>query len=192
LKELSPDNLLTLKSDNENYFSKPLLPLCKKILSKLDNKNIFLCYIKIDNGRDIISYEKIEDLEEIVSNGYEYDEEYTLYFQKNQKPKIKTPYFFTLDEIEEEINLKEEKICDIIDRTFLEVNDYLKTEKKENKNNSKSKAKRFIAINPNGEKTEAKNITQFAKDNNLNKRSISACINGRQKTHKNWKFKKIK
>jgi hypothetical protein len=55
--------------------------------------------------------------------------------------------------------------------------------------NSSSNVVLFEAINPKGQKIVTKNLTQFSKDNNLNKNHVCACLNNRRKHHKKWTFK---
>lgn len=49
----------------------------------------------------------------------------------------------------------------------------------------------FEAIDPYGNKYKGKLIKEFAKIHNLESHSISDCLNNRQKSHKNWKFKRL-
>lgn len=49
----------------------------------------------------------------------------------------------------------------------------------------------FEAISPTGEKFKAKNQADFAKKHNLSDKQVNACLSGRFKTTRKWKFKFI-
>lgn len=53
------------------------------------------------------------------------------------------------------------------------------------------KNKWFEAISPEGKIYIEKNQTEFAREFNLNQKSISACLCNRRYQHKNWKFQNI-
>lgn len=53
---------------------------------------------------------------------------------------------------------------------------------------NKRKNRDFLAISPNGEEIISKNISKFARDNNLDRGTISDVLNGRSSHHKGWKF----
>lgn len=57
-----------------------------------------------------------------------------------------------------------------------------------NNKNQHSQQRKFKAISPNGEIFFDYNIADFAKKHGLDRRGISAVLNGRYKTHNNWKF----
>lgn len=56
---------------------------------------------------------------------------------------------------------------------------------------SQPRSKEFIAISPNGNIIKAKNMSDFAKQNNLSYSGIANCILGILKQHKGWKFYSI-
>jgi len=49
----------------------------------------------------------------------------------------------------------------------------------------------FIAMNKEGTMIASNNQHEFARQHGLNQRHIADCLNGRQKSHKGWRFKKI-
>lgn len=53
------------------------------------------------------------------------------------------------------------------------------------------KSRWFKAISPLGETFESKNQCEFARIHNLEDKQINACLTGRFKTHKGWKFSYI-
>ena len=58
----------------------------------------------------------------------------------------------------------------------------------ENNKYKPNQQKITIGIDPNGERYEFFNQSQFAKDHNLRQSCISDCLRGKCKTHKGWKF----
>jgi hypothetical protein len=56
---------------------------------------------------------------------------------------------------------------------------------------TQKKSKEFTLVDPYGKIVSGKNVTQFCKDNNLNKRHIFAVIVGKRKQHKGWTNHKI-
>lgn len=61
--------------------------------------------------------------------------------------------------------------------------------KEENNKYKPNQQKEFIATSPEGIEFKIFNQSEFAKIHNLNQTNISACLNGRMKTHKKWKFR---
>jgi len=49
----------------------------------------------------------------------------------------------------------------------------------------------FIAMDSQGTMIASNNQSEFARQHGLNDRHINACLNGRQKSHKGWRFKRI-
>ena len=49
----------------------------------------------------------------------------------------------------------------------------------------------FIAMNEQGTMIASNNQSEFARQYGLNRRNINACLNGKQKSHKGWRFKRI-
>lgn len=60
------------------------------------------------------------------------------------------------------------------------------TEEQKNKISEKN-SKEFKLINPEGEVIYIKNLTKFAKENNLNIGSLRHVVAGRNKSHKGWR-----
>ena len=60
--------------------------------------------------------------------------------------------------------------------------------KSENAKYQDGQMKQFIAIDPSGKRYIADNITQFAREHNLDRRHISGVLHGRAKTTQHWKF----
>ncbi len=58
-------------------------------------------------------------------------------------------------------------------------------------NSNTRKQKEFIAISPEGKSYTHKVISQFAELHNLERRQISDCLNGKQKSHRGWTFKRL-
>lgn len=54
-----------------------------------------------------------------------------------------------------------------------------------------SKQKEFIAISPDGKEYRSKVIKTFAEEHNLHRGQVSDCLNGRQLSHRGWKFYRI-
>lgn len=52
----------------------------------------------------------------------------------------------------------------------------------------KSKAELMIGVSPNGEEFEFLVISEFARNNGLEFRHVSACLQGKLAQHKGWKF----
>ena len=49
----------------------------------------------------------------------------------------------------------------------------------------------FIAMDSQGTMIASNNQHEFARQHGLNRRHINNCLNGRAKTHKGWRFKRI-
>ena len=49
----------------------------------------------------------------------------------------------------------------------------------------------FIAMNEQGTMVASNNQREFARQHGLNQSLVAACLNGRRKSHKGWRFKKI-
>ena len=49
----------------------------------------------------------------------------------------------------------------------------------------------FIAMDEQGTMIASNNQHEFARRHELNRSHITSCLNGRQKTHKGWRFKRI-
>ena len=49
----------------------------------------------------------------------------------------------------------------------------------------------FIAFNPSGECFISNNQSEFARQYGLERSNVSACLRGKLKTHKGWRFTKI-
>ena len=49
----------------------------------------------------------------------------------------------------------------------------------------------FVAMNEQGTMITSNNQCEFARQYGLNRGSITDCLNGRQKSHKGWRFKRI-
>ena len=49
----------------------------------------------------------------------------------------------------------------------------------------------FIAIDEHGTMIVSNNQREFARQHGLNQQSITACLNGRQKSHGGWTFKRL-
>lgn len=56
---------------------------------------------------------------------------------------------------------------------------------------AQKKSKEFTLLNPYGKIVSGKNVSQFCKDNNLNKGHIFNVISGKRKHHKGWTTPKI-
>lgn len=65
------------------------------------------------------------------------------------------------------------------------------TKKENNQIRNKENAKTFEAINKDGEIFKSNNIKEFSKEYNLKYDCVYACLIGRQKQHKNWRFKYV-
>lgn len=67
---------------------------------------------------------------------------------------------------------------------------YYKSEGKPRKavGNKKGKTKKCIGISPEGTTYEFMNQSRFADEHGLSRKQINACLNGRSKSHKGWKF----
>ena len=61
--------------------------------------------------------------------------------------------------------------------------------KEKNNKNKPSNQKKFVATSPSGEKYVSNNQSEFAKTHNLVQPSISSCLRGVNKQHRNWIFK---
>ena len=48
-------------------------------------------------------------------------------------------------------------------------------------------SKQYKLVSPEGQVVDVKNLTQFAKDNDLSIGSLQQVVAGRNKTHKGWK-----
>ena len=46
----------------------------------------------------------------------------------------------------------------------------------------------FVGLGPNGEEVLSNNQHEFARQHGLTQGPVSACLNGKQKTHKGWRF----
>lgn len=80
-----------------------------------------------------------------------------------------------------------------LDKDYSGSNTYsLKTcefiNQKKNNKFKPTNQKTFIAISPKGEKYESNNQSEFAKKHSLLQPSISACLRGVNKQHRNWMF----
>lgn len=62
------------------------------------------------------------------------------------------------------------------------------TKKEQNENRSSNKA--FIATSPDNIKYESNNQTKFALEHGLSRKQITACLSGKNKSHKGWKFER--
>ena len=49
----------------------------------------------------------------------------------------------------------------------------------------------FIAINKQGTMITSNNQSEFARQHNLSQGNIAECLNGKRKSHKGWRFKRI-
>ena len=49
----------------------------------------------------------------------------------------------------------------------------------------------FVGLGPNGKKVLSNNQHEFARRYGLSPQNISACLNGKLKTHRKWRFTKI-
>jgi len=49
----------------------------------------------------------------------------------------------------------------------------------------------FVAMDKRGTMIASNNQHEFARQHGLDDRNINACLNGRQKSHKGWRFKRI-
>ena len=49
----------------------------------------------------------------------------------------------------------------------------------------------FIAISPEGKEYSGKNVNEFCKKHGLNSSHVYYCLDGKEKQHKGWKFKKV-
>ena len=66
------------------------------------------------------------------------------------------------------------------------------TRKQQRQNQRDRKDQRpFIAINEQGTIIVSNNQLKFARQHGLNQRHINDCLNGRAKSHKGWRFKRI-
>lgn len=61
--------------------------------------------------------------------------------------------------------------------------------KKNQKRNTEGRMVDFIAIDPEGNKYDVKGIKQFTEINGLNRGNVQACLSGKRKSHKGWKFR---
>lgn len=50
---------------------------------------------------------------------------------------------------------------------------------------------KYLAISPDGEEIIFNNMREFAESHNMKRQGIGAVVNGDQKTHRGWKFKKL-
>jgi len=90
-------------------------------------------------------------------------------------------------------NLGRSSFYKLIKKQALECKGYTLAEHSEEdlENLKKSKlGKGAILISPEGKEVEVKNISDFARKNNLNKNGLYSIINQSTKTHKGWKAKK--
>ena len=62
-----------------------------------------------------------------------------------------------------------------------------KLSKKQKEQISERNSKEYTLINPNGEMVKIKNLTKFARDNNLSIGCLEQLVAGRNKTHRGWK-----
>jgi len=62
-----------------------------------------------------------------------------------------------------------------------------KLSKKQKEQISERNSKEYTLINPNGETVKIKNLTKFARDNNLSIGCLHQLVAGRNKTHRGWK-----
>ena len=62
-----------------------------------------------------------------------------------------------------------------------------KLSKKQKEQISERNSKEYTLINPNGETVKIKNLTKFARDNNLSIGCLQQLVAGRNKTHRGWK-----
>ena len=60
------------------------------------------------------------------------------------------------------------------------------TSVRQNRNTRKNKP--FVGVSPDGTKHKGFSQADFADKHNLDRKAISTCLNGRQKTHKGWSF----
>ena len=66
------------------------------------------------------------------------------------------------------------------------------TRKEQNQNRRDQKHQYlFIAMNEQGAIITSNNQSEFARRHKLNQSTVADCLNGRRKTHKGWRFKKI-
>jgi len=69
------------------------------------------------------------------------------------------------------------------------------TRKEQNQNRRKVNDQKhqyfFIAMDSQGTMTASNNQREFARQHGLNAGSINLCLNGKQKSHKGWRFKRI-
>lgn len=68
--------------------------------------------------------------------------------------------------------------------------DIEKLKEKRHAKKKPSNLSKFTAIAPNGDEFVAENAREFAREHGLDYKHISACLNGKAKTHLGWKFEK--
>lgn len=89
-------------------------------------------------------------------------------------------------------NLFERKLIEL-DKDFKGGKSYSKTNcqwilKEKNNSFQPSHMKKFVAINPEGEKIAYNSQNKCAKDNNLDAGNINKCLKGSRNSHKGWSF----
>ena len=85
--------------------------------------------------------------------------------------------------------MKTNKIYSINTCTWMSMQEQLIY--RDNTTNNKDKQITFIAISPDNVEYIVTGRHEFCRQNNLNRGSVSQCLNGKRKQYKGWKFKKI-
>jgi hypothetical protein len=91
--------------------------------------------------------------------------------------------------LDKDIKQQNKNPCDKI--YSLETCKFVSFEENNAVRNNEHRKISFIAISPEGNIFEVQGLKEFCRNNNLTRTAVAQCLQGKAKTHKGWKFKKI-